>query len=270
MVKVKNSRLKRLLHVARIDISKDGVNFTNLMEFRNEDFNSSSLSRAAIIKCEDGMYRYYMCHDNQEESQWILGYLEGAEIEKFHPNSWKPVFTSGPAMKESLRDPYVFYHNGTYNLLMNIEKIFWQNPDSDDYDEKYAGVTVKRSTGLAISQDGVTFEWKGEILSPAKGEWDADCRRIGSVHIFGDNLAAFYDGSAGYENNHEDFCALAIGSDITDLKVVEPEKFLVKSPWGTGSSRYVDAVVVEDKIYIYFECSREDESHDLRVVVKDL
>ena len=32
----------------------------------------------------------------------------------------------------------------------------------------------------------------------------------------------------------------------------------------------VDALIVKDKLYIYSECSREDESHDLRVVVKDL
>ena len=54
------------------------------------------------------------------------------------------------------------------------------------------------------------------------------------------------------------------------MRPVDPKKFLVKSPWGTGSCRYVDALIVKDKLYIYSECSREDEAHDLRVVVKDL
>jgi len=256
-------------HIARIAISQNGVEFTDILEFKNEDFKSSSLGRAAIIKCDDGLYRYYMCHDNFDETQWILGYMEASEIENFNPDKWRPVFTTGDALKESLRDPYIFYHKGTYNLLLNIEKIFWLNKESDDYNEKYKGITVKRSTGLATSLDGIKFNWKGDVFSPVNGEWDADCRRIGSVHSVGNRIGAYYDGSSGFENNHEDFCALAIGSDISDLKPVNPEKFLVKSPWGTGSCRYVDAVIVGENIYIYYECCREDESHDLRVVVKE-
>jgi len=264
-----NTDVMKRGHIARIATSENGVDFKDILEFKNEDFKSSSLGRAAIVKCDDGKYRYYMCHDNPEETQWVIGYLEAPEIEKFNPDGWQPVFTSGEATKESLRDPYVFYHEGIYNLLVNIEKIFWLNSDSEDYDEKYAGVTVKRSTGLAKSTNGVNFDWKGDVFAPSKGEWDADCARIGSIHSFGNRFVAYYDGSAGYENNHEDFCALAIGSDIANLKPVKPERFLVKSPWGTGSCRYVDAVVVEEKIYIYYECCREDGSHNLRVVVKE-
>ena len=266
-----NTDIMKRGHIARIATSKNGVDFTDIMEFGNEDFNSSSLGRASIIKCTDGLYRYFMCHDNKDETQWVIGYIEAPEIEQFNPENWKAVFTTGHATEESLRDPYIFYQDGTYNLFVNIERITWsENTVSDDYEEKYKGVTVKRSTGLATSSDGINFKWQGEVFMPPDTGWDSDCRRITSILNFENKLVGYYDGRAGYENNHEDFCALVIGSDVSDMEPIEPEEFLVKSPWGTESCRYVDAVIVKDKLYIYSECSREDEAHELRVVVKKL
>lgn len=264
-----NTNIMKRGHIARIATSKDGIEFTDIKEFRNEDFNSSSLGRASIIKCNDGMYRYFMCQDNPDKTQWVIGYIESPTIEEFDPKNWKPVFTSGDAIKESLRDPYVFSHDGTYYLFVNIERISWgEKSSTDDYEQKYEGVTVKRSTGLAISSDGANFQWKGEVFTPPENSWDSDCRRITSIIDFNNKFVGFYDGRSGYENNHEDFCALVTGSEITAMKPVNPKIFTVKSPWGTGSCRYVDALRLNNKLYIYYECSREDESHDLRVVVK--
>ena len=265
-----NTNIMKRGHIARIATSKNGIDFTDIKEFRNEDFNSSSLGRACIIKGDDGMYRYFMCHDNPDETQWVIGVIEAPEIEEFDPKNWKPVFTSGKATKESLRDPYVFSHDGNYYLLVNIERIKWTASPDASYEEKYEGVTVKRSTGLATSSNGINFHWQGEVFAPLESGWDSDCRRITSIIDFGNKFVGFYDGGSGYENNHEDLCALVMGSEITDLKPVNPEIFLVKSPWGTGSCRYVDVLRAKNKLHIYYECSREDESHDLRVVVREI
>jgi len=264
-----DTKIMKRGHIARIASSLNGIDFTTIKEFRNEDFGASSLGRASIVKCSDGMYRYFMCHDNLEESQWTIGMIESPAIEDLNALNLKPVFTSGSATQESLRDPYTFFHDGIYYLLVTIEKINWGNQaDSSDYEKKYQGVTVKRSTGLATSSDGVNFKWIGEVFKlPATG-WDSDCRRITSVKVCGNKFVAYYDGSSGYENNHEDFCALAIGEKMTDLNPVDPNTFLIKSPYGTGSCRFADVANVKSNTFIYYECSREDDSHDLRVVIK--
>jgi hypothetical protein len=81
-------------------------------------------------------------------------------------------------------------------------------------------------------------------------------------------LFAFYDGIAGSENNHEDVSALAAGPRIDALAPVDPKLFSIASPWGTGSCRFINVIRVRGKLYFYYECCREDESHDMRVLTK--
>lgn len=260
-----NTSIMKRGHIARIASSQNGVEFVDIKEFRNEDFHASSLGRASLIKTKDGIYRYFMCHDNLDETQWVIGVLSAPRIEELKPDAWQPAFTSGEATKESLRDPYVLFHDDVYYLLVTIERIRWPENKGGD---KYAGVTVKRSTGYATSTDGIHFDWKGEIFKPLETGWDSDCRRITSVLPLTEQLVAFYDGSSGYENNHEDMSALAAGLRIDALTPVDPQVFRITSPWGTGSCRFVDVTRVRGTFYIYYECCRRDESHDLRVMIK--
>jgi len=260
-----NTNIMKRGHIARIASSNNGAEFNDIKEFRNEDFHSSSLGRASLIKLKDGTFRYFMCHDNLDETQWVIGVLSAPQVAELKADSWQPLFTSGDAVKESLRDPYVFYQNNTYYLLVTIERIHWPENEGGD---KYAGVTVKRSTGYATSTDGIHFDWKGEVFKPPQTGWDADCRRIASVLPLKGQLVAFYDGISGSENNHEDVSALALGPRIDALAPIEPELFKIVSPWGTGSCRFIDMIRVRDKFYFYYECSRPDESHELRVLIK--
>ena len=77
-----------------------------------------------------------------------------------------------------------------------------------------------------------------------------------------------YNGSSGYENNHEDMSALAAGLRIDALTPVDPQLFRITSPLGTGSCRFVDVTRVRGRFYYYYECCRQDESHDMRVLIK--
>jgi len=253
-------------HIARIASSQNGVDFVDVKEFRNEDFHASSLGRASLVRMKDGTYRYFMCHDNIDETRWVIGVLSAPRPEELRPDSWEPVFASGEATKESLRDPYLFVHDDAYYLLVTIERIRWPENEGGD---KYAGVTVKRSTGYAISTDGIHFDWRGEIFKPPDQGWDSDCRRITCVLPMTGQLVALYDGSSGYKNNHEDMSAMATGLRIDALTPVDPQVFRISSRWGTGSCRFVDVTRVGGRTYYYYECSRQDGSHDMRVEVKE-
>jgi len=78
-----------------------------------------------------------------------------------------------------------------------------------------------------------------------------------------DGYAAFYDGGAGYYDNYEEMCGLAFSRDMIYFERLTRDEPWVSSPY--GCVRYAYALPAEHEVYIYYEYTRPDLSHELRV-----
>jgi len=75
----------------------------------------------------------------------------------------------------------------------------------------------------------------------------------------------FYDGSASVEGNYEEQAGLAVSLDLRSFRSVTPDGPWATSGAGSGSVRYIDVLQDGPRLLYYYECSRDDGSHDLRV-----
>ena len=77
---------------------------------------------------------------------------------------------------------------------------------------------------------------------------------------------AFYDGSASHLENYEEKCALAVSDDLRHWDVRSPNGPVFTSPHGSKSLRYLDAKFMRGAWRFFYEFTRPDGAHDLRMV----
>jgi hypothetical protein len=81
-------------------------------------------------------------------------------------------------------------------------------------------------------------------------------------------VVATFDGGHTSYDDYEEWAGLAAGPDVRRLERLETGGPWVRSPH--GCVRYVYALPVDDRMYLYYEYTRADRSHDLRVAVVDV
>jgi hypothetical protein len=81
----------------------------------------------------------------------------------------------------------------------------------------------------------------------------------------GPGYVGFYDGSADVSQNFEERCGVAVSSDLWHWQRLSTNEPWLASPHGSGSLRYVDAVVIDAEWWVYYELARCDGAHDLRL-----
>ena len=81
----------------------------------------------------------------------------------------------------------------------------------------------------------------------------------------GPRYVGCYDGSASAAENYEERCGAAASADLRHWERLSTGRPWVFSPFGTGSVRYLDVLAVDGTWWIYYEMSRADAAHDLRL-----
>jgi hypothetical protein len=253
----------------RLAASTDGIEFRDIWGATSADFASPSIEKCAIFRGLDGRCRLYASYVDGETNQWRVDLLEAERPEDLRPEARRPVFVAGDLNAEGVKDPYVIVVGGVYFMLLS----YAPRPPKADARKMHAtgdvyntGVTTSES-GLATSLDGVHFTWLGNVFGPGPG-WDAYCARIGSVLYQAPAWIAFYDGSGSVQENYEEQAGLAVSTDLQHFASLTPDGPWVTSGAGSGSVRYIDALDLGEVIHYYYECAREDGSHDLRVSVE--
>ncbi len=257
----------------RIAESKDGIEFEDIWSAKSADFESSSIEKCSVFRGLDGRFRLYASYVDGETGKWRVDVLEADGPAGLKPASRQKVFVADDLDAEGVKDPYVFVFNGVYVMLLSYAPHPRQATDEETMhstgDVYNTGVTTSE-TGLAISRDGVHFEWQGNVFRPGTG-WDAYCARIGSVLCCSGDFpvywAGFYDGSASVEENYEEQAGLAISWDLRRFVTLTPFGPWTTSGGGSGSVRYVDALELGHAIHYYYEFARADGSHELRLSV---
>jgi hypothetical protein len=171
---------------------------------------------------------------------------------------------------QGVKDPWVMNVNGLYYMLISYAMTL-EDLDESQREEMHASADIYKtgltlsSSALAVSGDGLTFDWQGDVFAPRPGGWDAYAARLGCLVPVQEGWVGYYDGGASVEENYEERTGLVQTWDLRHFYRVSTTGPSLVSPEGSGCLRYIDAVVFADVIYFYYEYAREDGSHELRL-----
>jgi hypothetical protein len=245
-------------------VSDDGVRFTDVWSVRKDELGSPSMERFSLVPAGGG-YDLYICYVDAADNRWRIDVVRAPEPSRFDVAQRRPVLTAASTGTEGVKDPYVFVVGPVTYLIASFaaatDRLTAEaHATADIYN---VGVTT-HPTGLATSLDGDTFRWHGEIL-PVGGGWDRYQARISSVVQVGGGYVGFYDGSASQAENYEERCGVAISSDLFTWRRLSLDSPWVVSPRLTGSVRYLDVHLIDGEWWLYYEMTRADEGHELRL-----
>lgn len=248
--------------------SSDGLHFSDIWAVEKQDFETPSMERMSLLPRDGGGYALYVSYVDPDDHRWRIDLLEADTADGFTPTKRAACLTAATTGTEGVKDPLTLRVGPALYLFASYAKSasFTEaeraraHASSDIYN--VGGTTFP--TGLAVSLNGREFDWKGEVL-PVHPGWDSYQARLTSVIPLGGLFLGFYDGSAGVEGNFEEYCGLAVSSDLVSWDRLTPAAPWLRSPHASGSLRYVDALAMDDHWLVYYEYARADGSHELRL-----
>ncbi len=250
----------------RIAAGEDGIVFEDIWQIDKEDLDSPSVEKSCLFKAPDGSWRLYISYVDPATNMWRIDCMIADAPDEFNPAGRRKVFVPEELGLEGIKDPMVYRIGPMYYMIVSYAPA--AAPGASDEDKHgtadvYNTGIVKSHTGLATSGCGLNWDWQGDILSPPDEGWDRYCTRIGSILYRPPVFIGFYDGSASVEENYEEKAGLAVSYDLRNWERVTDAGPCVTSPH--GCIRYVEVLPVGDALYYYYEWTRADGSHELRV-----
>jgi hypothetical protein len=249
--------------------SSDGVTFRTLWGSTKEAFGSESVERFSLTRALDGAWLLYVSYVDPADQRWRIDLIDAEVPGAFDVDRRKKVLTAEDIGAEGVKDPWVMIVNGLYYMLVSYAENLTV-PESErermhaTADIYNTGLT-RSSTGLAVSGDGRRYTWQGALFAPRPGAWDAYAARLGCLVPATQGWVGFYDGAASVEENYEERTGMVQTWDLRHFWRLSQEEPSLVSPHGSGGLRYVDAVVFDDQVYLYYEYCRADGSHELRL-----
>lgn len=255
-------------HRCAVAVSDDGLHFRDVWSVDKRQLASPSMERFSITPVDSG-YRLFLSYVDPADNRWRIDAVEAPEVDQFDVNDRTPVLTAASTGTEGVKDPYLLQRGPVTYLFASFAERLQDGADAGaahaSADIYNVGATT-HPTGLATSVGGQPFVWHGRVLGVGSG-WDRYQARLNSVVPMqaGGGFVGFYDGSASHEENYEERAGLAVSADLFTWHRLTPEGPWATGPHGSGSVRYVDAQLVDDEWWIYFETTRADGSHELRL-----
>jgi len=247
--------------VCRVTESTDGVKFNKIWEATKEQLDADSIEVGSLIKDPaTGMWRLYISYDTGH--CWRVDLIEADHPKNFDAWHHRTVMQPQDYGLSSVKDPRVYIVGGLYVVFVSVpsrerwieDESGWHHPVGAD------------GTGLMTSPDGIYFRNFKYVLEPslsAPGEWGQFDARINSVVYLPPVYIGFFDAGSTSYDNYEEWCGVAFSHNLEHWTRVSTNGPWVRSPH--GCIRYVDALVVGDEIWYYYEYARKDGSHELRV-----
>jgi hypothetical protein len=247
--------------------SRDGVQFNDVWSGTKDELGSPSIERCALTRAPDGRWRLYVSYVDGSDGRWRIDLVEAPRPDAFRLSNTRPVLTADQIGAEGVKDPFLFQVAGLHHMVVSFATRAEpaDDPQLHGTADAYNTGLITSATGLATSDDGVDWQWEGEIFAPAPTGWDAYCSRIGCLWYDPPAWLALYDGSASVEQNYEERTGLAFTFDLRHFHRVTRRAPLMTSPHARGTLRYFDLLRLPDATFLYYEMSRPDASHDLRV-----
>ena len=248
--------------------SPDGAGFERVWSAHKEQFEALSIEKSCLMLASDGRFRLYVSYSSRHDFRWRIDMLEADRPEAFDPDQRVNVLSAEKTGTEGVKDPVMFVVGGLWHLYANMaprpEAGGWSKLDRmHRAGNAFVSGEVACPTGLAISSDGVGFNWLGEVLS-CGDVWDRYLARMSALVYTPPVFTAIYDGRPSSGANYSDCPGLAITTDLRTFHKVDRGRGLLRSPYGRGTLRYVEALRVGDTVHYFYEMERPDLAHELR------
>ncbi|MDH3640551.1 MAG: hypothetical protein OES38_00515 [Gammaproteobacteria bacterium] len=239
--------------------SQDGVKFEDVWSADKSEFAASSIEVGHCVRDPDGEWRLYVSYEVAGAGYWRIDMLRGSTPAELDTQGRRTVLMPFDYGMRSLKDPFVVFRHGRYWLYLAGPGRDQARPDGDR-----VWAASYEATLLARSDDGVYFpdlEWVFE--APNTDTWHGRRARLNSTIPWQNGWLGFYDGGRTSFDMYEEWCGLAWSDDGVEFERLEqPEPWLRSLH---GCVRYLYALERGDERFFYYEYTREDGAHDLRV-----
>jgi hypothetical protein len=248
--------------------SRDGVHFADLWAVEKEELQTASMERASLLPDGNGGYYLYLSYVDPGDRRWRIDLLEAPSPDAFAVDKRSPVLTASSTGTEGVKDPYaVRVGTGVYLFASFAASRPFTPAERDaahaSADIYATGLTVCPA-GLAVSGDGRSFHWRGQVLGVGQ-EWDRYESRLTTIMRTDGVYLGLYDGSAKVEENYEEKTGLAVSADLQHWTRLTTTGPWLSAPHGTGCLRYAEVVPVGGEWFVYYEMARPHGSHELRL-----
>ncbi|MHB1686791.1 MAG: glycoside hydrolase family protein [Ignavibacteriaceae bacterium] len=254
---------------SRIAESSDGIKFRDIWSLRKEDLGSTSIERSALLSITKKIYRLYVSYVDPVDNRWRIDMMEAESPEHFDVSLRKMILTAKDLQVEGVKDPYILVIDGMYYMFYSYAQKL-QNVSHEQTTQLHSTGDifntgkVQSLTGIALSQDGISFRWLRDVSLMRDG-WDSYTFRVTCVLPTKTGFIVFYDGNSEGKPNYEELTGLATSQDLVHYERISKERPMLISSYGIGSLRYIDAIRVDNDYFYYYEYSRSDGSHELRL-----
>jgi hypothetical protein len=239
----------------------DGARFETIWRATREDFASPSIERCAILR--DGpTWRLYVSYVDGIDGRWRIDVIEAGTPDAFVPTARRLALGPDTAGATAVKDPWIRRVGDRWWMFVS----YGERPAGDSYlhasGDALSTGAVKSETGLATSADGLRWKWEGKVVAAAARGWDKFTARLTTAFPVRDGWHGLYDGSADVSENYEERCGMARSVDLRTWERIGSGP-LVGAAGGPGTVRYVESVVLGEKLVFFFERTRPDAAHQL-------
>jgi hypothetical protein len=241
----------------RILRSDDGHRFQPINHLRREDAGLAVLERPALVRDpRSGRFRLYGCA-GFERGWAVLKFEDADDPAAFDARSWKTVLAvdypdDGLARVTGYKDPVVLWDRGQWHMfVIGIDLVERTYHFASDDGERWQAATP----GPVMENDG----WHNFFTRPA------------SVLPLMVGYLFIYEGSSTQWRDpvYNIATGVAYSPDLRTLTDLTRREPLLKSttPGDYHTWRYSHWLAVDDRVFVYYEAARPNNTNELRLSV---
>jgi hypothetical protein len=245
----------------RVAVGSDGFAFTDVWEATKQELAAGSIEVGHCVRHDADEWRLYLSYERAgQPGYWRIDVLTGADPADLDTQGRRTVLDPTNFGVGFIKDPFVVRTTeGGYRLYATVEPRVGPTTDGP-----VVTTGPQEETVLAESDDGLYFRTIEYVFAPTLDDsWHGQRARLNGLVDVGGRQVGTYDGSRTTFDNYEERCGLVTTADGRSFERVD-----AAAPWVDGV-RYVYPLAVDDRIFWYYEFTRPDGSHDLRVSVTE-
>jgi len=242
--------------VCGVAVSDDGVVFREVWAATKDEFAANSIEEGHCVRIGDE-WRCYVSYEMAGTSTWRIDVIRAGRIEDLDVQSRRTVLWPFDYGLPWIKDPFVMARDGQVWIYAAVPP---RSGPVVDGDVVHAGPLD--ATVLAVSDDGLYFPTIEYVFeAPGGDSWHGRRARLNSVIERDGRYVGTYDGGRTFYDNYEELAGIATSPDGRTFE--RSAERWVSAP--EGGVRYACAVPARGSIFVYFEFTRDDGSHDMRV-----
>ncbi len=248
-----------------VAVSEDGIEFDTVWTASKDELAASSIEVGHVVADGSGGWRLYVSYERPAQRDWRIDVLEAPDPSGFVAQHRRTVLQPQEFGLSFIKDPWIVARDdGGVDLFAAVPARRGPRLEGDRIT-----IGTDDATVVASSADGLIFRELTYVLE-ATGEdtWDGHRGRLDSLFPAAGRWVGFYSGGRTMYDNYEEHAGVVVSDDARGLTRITTDGPFVRSPY--GCVRYLWGLPVGDRLHIYYEYTRRDGSHDLRVSIVPL